>query len=933
DDRRRRASQDLRRRSSMASDLTQSESDRRHSGLPRRRSLPVSHATQDDDPCRALSPREDDNDHLMRTTHGDGRRATEVWRVQNSPGDGWRSASRADRRWSTGSGGSRCIQRGPRRSLAFYSVAENDGEESRGLPPDDQSVDYQNGGIVYRDEHCDEHDRAAYGDDDQNLNYYYQEGGYYAYAEDEYQEGYDRFGVVGNDGSFAGQGNPEGERMGSTNKHEQMPTDTEGYPDHSRWPSSGVAHDDDKAAGDTTFAPQSGGYSVEPQTESVTREPIDQQRISEAATGAPAGVVVVPTGPLPAAPEETRSFDDPDPPHRSHGRMGRRGSPFNLIFNMCDGMLTDLKGLGTGDRMGSIDDGTHEFQPSRPDGQADTRDEDTFDAPTAADLGGERNQEEKDAFCRGGAKPAFQTSRQKAPENDVDGRGTGEPPPPILRGATYASLTRKIVAVSNEGWPKAKKDPSSGDGSDTARSNRALAGSFSAWAERTEGRLRHRDAKAEKHFRVGRLRHAMSAWEAHQATFLGSRMAEAFAGSFGLSSRFFVRFTFDALRAHAKGARVAARNRAVIGTFVSRMERFGMAKLRQAWRRWVLPILGPGYWGVEDAEKLDKLCRYWSKGHLLAAVEVWRRRQPRQRESGSEPVRSPLHAAGSFATLKGKLKAAGSFATLKKVPPTSATSKPTATVSKGSRRQEDSFTATNANGKDEDSWAEWLGNDAEEGEMKRPPVDPSAKEPLSVGGDSNTTARGPSVLSPSRSFRGLGVALKSMKSFRDGRDKSQTQRPRLRPTASFGSPPSPSSSSPAPPPPIPVDPSTAASAMQGIDGYQVQHFASNRTKLRAEAARLKSREDAATTIQRALWRTPREKQVAVRVSRSAFLIQELWRLRSRRRRAGFRLVRAWRARFRARITTLNRALLEAAEEGDLRAVAFLLRPSTATMAV
>lgn len=161
----------------------------------------------------------------------------------------------------------------------------------------------------------------------------------------------------------------------------------------------------------------------------------------------------------------------------------------------------------------------------------------------------------------------------------------------------------------------------------------------------------------------------------------------------------------------------------------------------------------------------------------------------------------------------------------------------------------------------------------------------------------------------------------------------QTQRPRLRPTASFGSPPSPPESSSALPPSIPLDPAAADSAMQVIDGFQVQHFAANRTKLRAEVARLQAREDAASTIQRALWRTPRESMVAARVSRSASLIQGMWRLRSRRRRAGLRLVRAWRARARARVATLNRALLEAAEEGDLRAVAFMLRPPTATGAV
>lgn len=44
-------------------------------------------------------------------------------------------------------------------------------------------------------------------------------------------------------------------------------------------------------------------------------------------------------------------------------------------------------------------------------------------------------------------------------------------------------------------------------------------------------------------------------------------------------------------------------------------------------------------------------------------------------------------------------------------------------------------------------------------------------------------------------------------------------------------------------------------------------------------------------------------------------------------------MRAWRARVRARVATLDRALVEAASEGDLRAVAFLLHPPTETAAI
>ncbi|CAM9256511.1 unnamed protein product [Scytosiphon promiscuus] len=934
DDRLRRASRSVRRRSSTASDLTQAESASRHSQPPPRRSSSHGNPAVDEDPGRPPPPHEERHDRHPGITHRDDRRATEVYRVHSSPSDGGRkSADRADRRWSTGSGDPRSNQRGPRRSLPFYPVAENGCDEPRDLPPDDQSLDYQNGGVVYRDQCYDEDEVAAYGDDDQHLNYYYQEGGYYAYAEDDHQEGHDTDGISGTGECLAGRSNPDGDRMGSPNEREQEPTGTEACREGARILTSGEAHKDNSAAGSTTFAPPSDRNLVEPQLEPGTNDPKDQQD-GEATRDAPARVVVVPTGPLPAA-EETGSCDDQDPPDGSHGRMGRRGSPFNLIFNMCDGMLTDLKDLGMGDRTVGMVNGTDEVQPSTLDNPAGTRDEGSFAVPTVTDVEREEQQEDRDSYV----PPVFQTTRHKSPVNSLDGRGAGEPPPPALRGATYASLTRKIVATSKEGWPEGSRVASGGDSSDAELGGRTLTDFFSAWAERTEGRLRHRDTKAAKHYRVGRLRWAMSAWEAHRARLLGSRMAEAFAGSFGLSSRFFVRFTFDALRAHAKGARVAVRNRAVIGTFVSRMDRFGRARLRQAFRRWALPIMGQGYWGEEGSGALEKLCRHWSRGRLRAALDVWQRRRPRQPEPDSEPVRPPLHAARSFATLKGKLKAAGSFATLKGAPPTPTASKTRTAVSNGSRRQEGSSTATD--GKDEDSWAEWLGNEGSisvvspDGERKsqRAAPAPSAQEPILARNDSNAATKGASVLSPSRSFRGLGVALKSIKSFRDGRDKSQTQRPRLRATASFGSPPSPPSTSPTPPLPVSLDPAAADSATQVVDGLQVQHFAANCTKLRGEAARLKAREIAAATIQRALWSSPRERQIAARVSRSALLIQELWRLRSRRRRAGYRLVRAWRARVRARVVTLNRALHEAAEEGDLRAVAFLLRPSTSTATV
>lgn len=158
---------------------------------------------------------------------------------------------------------------------------------------------------------------------------------------------------------------------------------------------------------------------------------------------------------------------------------------------------------------------------------------------------------------------------------------------------------------------------------------------------------------------------------------------------------------------------------------------------------------------------------------------------------------------------------------------------------------------------------------------------------------------------------------------------SKTNRPRLRPTASFGSPPHSPGSTHAPAPPSSLSPAATDVAVDVLDALQTQHFAAVRTKLRGETAKLQLRELAATKIQRALWRAPRERRAVARASISAALIQRMGRLRSRRAGAGARLVRAWRQRVRARVATLDRALVEAAGEGDLRAVAFLLRPAAA----
>lgn len=774
---RRTGDETLRRKYSSGPKLTEAEMDSRHAQQGPRRSLSYNNeAPEDTSHRRPLSLEAGEDGQDGGVAYDDNRPSAEEWHDRNNsknPADGGRRrVSQLDiRRSSRHHGDSRHADGGRRRRSTqnYYADVERGDDDSGALPPDDQSLDYQNGGGAHRDDYYyyqqqDEGD--SHRDGDQNLDYYYEEGGYGTYAEDEHEQGYDA-----RDAPAENHGRSYIDRD---------PVDAESRPDYSLRPLPGATPEHGAA-----------GESDDP-VELPPDSTADELHRQEWRSDVKAPVVVgQTTEALPAATEETKSSDDRDPQDESHGRMGRRGSPFNLIFNMCDGMLTDLKGLE--DRSyGGEDGGVYEFEPTTFGNTADVNDGSGY-IPSTVTVGREGDQKKGEGGGDDCISPAKASMKQNAAvPKEINGEGGVETPPPALRGAVYASLTRKIVAMGVEGGTKPKKG-SSGDegGSDTENPNRIMADSFSAWAERTEVRLRHRDAKAAKHYRLGQLRYAMSAWEVHRASFLGRRMAEAFAGSFGLSSRFFVRFTFDALRAHARGSRLAARNRAALETFVSRVERFGKARLRQAWRRWALPRIGPEYWEAGHEEALRKICWYWGRGRLRGALSTWRRQQP---ESNSEPARTTLHASGSFAVLKGKLKTVGSFVNPNASKPPRSVVPPT--PSKASRQHEKSTTTNKARFEDEDGWAEWLDNEASisvvapDGERTSLPAAaapgrevPSASSTTKnsstntkVGDGNNVAARGTPLLPSSRSFHGLGVAIKSIKSFRDGRDKSQVRR-------------------------------------------------------------------------------------------------------------------------------------------------------------
>lgn len=250
--------------------------------------------------------------------------------------------------------------------------------------------------------------------------------------------------------------------------------------------------------------------------------------------------------------------------------MGQlRGSPFLNVFNMCDGILSNLKGAGLVSRStesiyepGSLvaDMGGMRDNPflSTPRG---TRDED--DGHVSAD------------------KP----TESEAAHEEIGGET------PALRGSAYERQTCKLLAelpnISKAGRPDGELTRTPWNRNTPEE---LTAKCFAAWCEKTEARQLHRDLKAARHHRRGQLRRAMSVWDKHRATILGGHLAEAFAGRFGLSTRFFVRYAFDALRANAKGNRVAARNRAAMGRARAKLESVGRERLRQAWQRWLQAV-------------------------------------------------------------------------------------------------------------------------------------------------------------------------------------------------------------------------------------------------------------------------------------------------------------------------------------------------------
>lgn len=427
-------------------------------------------------------------------------------------------------------------------------------------------------------------------------------------------------------------------------------------------------------------------------------------------------------------------------------RSAHKESPFMAVFDMCNGIVTNLQGLGL----------------------ANKNVEGTYESPTLGTVCVQ--QESPPAIICRWEEEGDDAPTTTQPQSNVDIK-VGEEEP-LLRGAAYDSQTRNFSAERTADSNMRRRTPrSNGDQEEEEESfgvfgkltqktsKETMATYFLAWAGRAEARLRYREAKAARHHRCKLLQRAMSVWEAYRAGILGGRLAEAFAGRFGLASRFFVRFAFDALRAHAKGSRVATRNRLAMGAFCARLETAGRSKLLQAWQRW---WRATGHWGPEYEKALVRLCKLWLRGRLRAAFDTWR-----------PPV--ALQQKRSAAALRGKLKLAGSIAALVGT----ATSKTATTVGAAKDLQRSKAVITQA---EEDNWEQWLGDDGSlscasrgDGGEGAPAItrDRGLRGTATVNSGGGDTDAGVSQMSPGRTLRGLGARIKSMKSFRDMRDKSQ----------------------------------------------------------------------------------------------------------------------------------------------------------------
>lgn len=445
--------------------------------------------------------------------------------------------------------------------------------------------------------------------------------------------------------------------------------------------------------------------------------------------------------------EETPDFHRGD--NGTHGQIEERPSPFMAIHEMLAGLQADLHATGLVGRTGSTAEGSAE-DSRRAFG-------------TSGEDGGYTGGDSRQALQTNGGKEGGDgedTSKGQTPNALKLAAAQGEGGEPLRQHAVNENQTRQLPATRTIAVPRQLSPQSSDEESDMEYIERLkqktcgerIAENFTAWAERTKARLRYRDAKAAKHYCRRRMRKALSMWEKHRASIVGRRLATAFAGRFGMWYRACVRFAFDALRVHAKGSRIAARNRSLVIATCERLGRVGRVRLQQAWQRW-LRVTGQPYRRREYEETITRLCELQVKARVSRALTTWR--GPVSGSSAQVKTEQGVVAA----LMRAKL--AGSFV---------------AAVSKGGKGSRQATALTQGG----ESWEQWLGDEDSASRVStgrptsRGAASPERRVPenASVGSggaapdeDRNT--------SPRLVLHRLGAKMKAIKSFRDIRDKTQ----------------------------------------------------------------------------------------------------------------------------------------------------------------
>lgn len=255
----------------------------------------------------------------------------------------------------------------------------------------------------------------------------------------------------------------------------------------------------------------------------------------------------------------------------------RRGSPFAAIHSICDGLLTDLQANGLGVKPNAEEDVTEDEWLVLPSNEYRREAGGADGAMTSWEMETANKDKSQEDACGASLLQQLAIRRKQGFEILADFRG---------------KIKRSHLNHQHSDDNHDDNDDVDVYGNSSVRSNHDQISeerkvkAFVGWAQRTKARQKYRGAKAARHRRRRILKEAVSIWASLLAKDLHRCLGDAFCGQFGLSDRFYMRATFDALRVHARGAHIAARHRPTVQASSDRLEIIGRVRVRQAWQRW-----------------------------------------------------------------------------------------------------------------------------------------------------------------------------------------------------------------------------------------------------------------------------------------------------------------------------------------------------------